>query len=369
VISLAAGSYGKVSVSSRNYASNVTIKAASATDPAHLDGLFVSKSSNISFSGLDLGRAAPADNPSWIQLNWIKDSSNIHLKNVHVHGSGDDDPTNDGIGVFIGRSTGVKVENSTFSDLYRGVAIQQSNATTVLSNYFETIRSDGVVAAAVNGLIVDGNSFTDFQPVLGDHADGIQLWNTGQTVGSSNVTIRNNVIAPGPFNGVEAQGVQGIFISNPGTLGYKNVNIQNNLIYTHGAWNGIMARGVSDLKIVKNTLLSQDDDSQEVWIRAEDSNTVTIQGNVAEDMALKNLTALVQSSNIDLSVTPTKRDLIPDPESPDTLKDLIIASYGFQLPASTTAAYATAVGDASDFYAPLTMTVAGFNLESFLALP
>lgn len=279
-IVLAAGDYGNVSIYNRNYASTVTIQTGNWTNRAHLDGLFVSKSSNITFKGLDLGRELVAgEAPEATQLNWIRDSSNIRLNAVSIHGSLDDDPTNDGVGMVVTRVTGFRVDYSNFSELFRGIYVQQSSNSTVLSNSFDVIRSDGIVAAANNGMLIDGNSFTDFRPVLGDHADGIQFWNTSQTVGSSNVTIRNNVIAPGQFSGVEGEGVQGIFVWDPGSLGYKNFVIQNNLIYTHGAWNGIAATGVTGLQITGNTLLSQSDDNKNVWIRAENSSSVLLKNN------------------------------------------------------------------------------------------
>jgi hypothetical protein len=366
-IVLASGNYGNVSIYNRNYASTVTIQTGNWTNRAHLDGLFVSNSKNITFKGLDLGRTLNAgETPEQTQLNWVRDSSNIRLNAVQIHGSRDDDPTNDGVGMVVTRVSGFRVDYSNFSELFRGIYVQQSSNSTILSNAFETIRSDGVVAAANNGMLIDGNSMTDFRPVLGDHADGIQFWNTSQTVGSSNVTIRNNVIAPGQFSGVEGEGVQGIFVWDPGTLGYKNFVIQNNLVYSHGAWNGISVNGVAGAQIVGNTLLSQSGDNKNLWVRAENSSSVTIRGNLVEDVLLKNVTGLIDSGNIDLSNTPALRSLIPNLDAPEMLGQLITPGYGFQLPAATnSAAYAELMADASASYTPRF----GLNLEAFTALP
>ena len=364
---LAAGNYGNVSIHNRNYASNVTVQTGNWTNRAHLDGLFVSNSKNITFKGLDLGRALKVgETPEQTQLNWVRDSSNIRLSSVQIHGSRDDDPTNDGIGMVVTRVTGFRADYSSFSELFRGIYVQQSSNSTILSNKFETIRSDGLVAAANNGMLIDANSMTDFRPVLGDHADGIQFWNTSQTVGSSNVTIRNNVIAPGRFGGAEGEGVQGIFVWDPGTLGYKNFVIQNNLIYSHGAWNGIAVNGVAGAQITGNTLLSQSYDTKNVWLRAENSSSVTLKGNLVEDVLLKNLTGLIDTGNIDLSNTPGLRSLIPNVDAPGTLSQLITPGTGFQLPAATnSASYAALMADASDFYTPRL----GINLDTFVALP
>ena len=283
-IMLAAGNYGNVSIYNRNYATNVTLQASSWSNRAHMDGLFVSKSSNLTFKGLDLGRALNAgESKEFTQLNWIRDSSNIRLNGVQIHGSRDNDPTNDGVGLVVSAVTGFRADYSNFSELFRGIFVQASTNTNLISNSFKTIRSDGILAAGDNGMMIDGNSMTDFRPIAGDHADGIQFWNTGQTIGSSNVTIRNNVIAPGATSGEGVGGVQGIFVWDPGTLGYKNFNIQNNLIYSHSAWNGLTVNGLHGGQITGNTLISQSGDPEYLWIRAENSSSLTLKGNVAED--------------------------------------------------------------------------------------
>lgn len=370
-ILLAPGNYGKVSIYNRNYASNVTIQTASTADRAHLDGLFVSNSKNLTFSGLDLGRGvAPGEVAVSTQLNWVRDSSNIRFTGVEIHGSEDNNPANDGMGMVATRVTGFRMDNSTFSELYRGLFVQQSSNAQILSNSFETIRSDGFMGAALNGATIADNSFTDFRPILGDHADAIQFWNTSQTVGSSNVTIRGNVIAPGQFGTVEVGNVQGIWIADPLTYGYKNFNISNNLIYTHGVWNGMGLYGGTTFTVANNTLLSQSGDREYVWMRAENMSGLTLKNNVAEDIILKNVTGLIQSNNIDLSNTPSFRSLIPDVDTPATLRDLIVTGAGFQAPTVTnTAAAATLSADAAPFYELQTAASRLMMMDAFVALP
>lgn len=368
-IVLASGDYGSVNISGRNYASTVTIQAQNFTNRAHLDGLFVDKSSNLTFSGLDVGRAVPAgQTPEWTQLNYVYDSSNIRMNGVQFHGSVDGNVANDGVGLVVTRVNGFTADYSTFHDLYRGAYVQQSTNVTIRSNSFDNIRSDGLTFGADRNVVIDGNSFTNFHPVLGDHADGIQFWNTSQTSGSANVTIRNNVIAPGQFSGVEGTGVQGIWISDAGPYGYQNFVIQNNLIYTHGAWNGIGVSGGSNFQILGNTLLSQSGDNKSVWIRGEDMTSLVIKDNVAEDIMLRNVNGLIQTHNIDLSEAPALRGLIPNVDHPRTLLDLSVAGYGYHLPPSSTSAAATTVlGDASQFFSP--QHASAMMFDHFTALP
>ncbi|MBA2920985.1 hypothetical protein GON01_15475, partial [Sphingomonas sp. MAH-20] len=206
---------------------------------AHFDGLTITGSKNVSLVGLDLGRALNAGEAYYTQLNAISGSTNISLDRVTIHGSQDGDPTNDGMGLMLRNNAGFSITNSTFTDLHRGIVAQSSTNTTIQDNSITRIQSDGIISIANDGLSIQGNHLGDFRPVLGDHADAIQFWNTGQTKGQSNITIKDNVIFQTYFSGVEGTGIQGIFISDPLSYGYQNVLIQNNAIYANDAYHGI----------------------------------------------------------------------------------------------------------------------------------
>jgi hypothetical protein len=332
-ILLAAGNYSSVSINGRNYASNVTVQVQSFQNPAHFDGLFVQNSKNLTFSGLDLGRSLASGEAEFTQLNWIKNSSNIKLSGVTVHGSLDNNPQNDGLGLVLTNVTGFNINNSKFTELYRGVATQQSANVTIQSSEFKTIRSDGLVNTAVDGIYIEGNKFSDFRPVLPDHADFIQFWNTGQTRGANNITIKNNVMMQPEFSGVEGTGVQGIFISDPLAYGFKNILIQNDLIYSNGAFNGITVNGGTGVQILDNTVVSKATDDKQFWIRLEATDKVRGEGNVADNITLvKNVTGLYQANNINFTVTPTLRSLLPNLNAPTSSADLSVAEAGYELP-------------------------------------
>ena len=345
-IVLASGNYGNVVINNRNYASAVTIEAASSTG-THFDGLNLQNSKNLTLANIDIGRGLGAAEPTYTALNLIKNATNIKLTGVNIHGSLDGNPLNDGLGLQLTNVTGLNISNSKFSELFRGVAVQQSANVTFQSNEFTMIRSDGAVVAAVDGVVFDKNSFTDFRPsaTLGDHADAIQFWNTGQTRGSSNITITDNVVMPGYFSGVSGSGVQGFFISDPLTYGYKNVLIQNNLIYSNGAYHGINVNGGTGVQIIGNTVVSSPNDTMRLWIRTGDSSNVTIKDNVTDDILLQNSTSVYQSHNTNFAVTPGDRALLTDLLAPDSPSDLIVANTGFQTPlAPTKAPVSDAVG-------------------------
>jgi hypothetical protein len=105
--------------------------------------------------------------------------------------------------------------------------------------------------------------------------------------------------------------------------------------------------------------MSSTDEGKVLWIRIEDSKSVVLQGNVAEDMILRNNT-ISQSNNIDLSETPNLRSLFADLKNPDSIFDLIIAGKGYQvassLPSGTPASVAPTIPLSDVAIAPVPQT-------------
>jgi Ca2+-binding RTX toxin-like protein len=332
-IVLADGNYGKVNVFNRNYASTVTIEAATPSG-AHIDGLFVAGSKNLNFIGLDVGRALNAGELTSTQLSWIKSSSNITLDGMHFHGSLDGNPKTDGVGLTVTSVTGFEVTNSKFDDLYRGLVLQKSTNATISNNEITTIRSDGIISAANDDLLIQGNHIGEFRPVAGDHADAIQFWNTGQTKGQTNITIKDNVIFQSYFSGVEGTGIQGIFMSDPLTYGYKNVLIENNLLYSNDAYNGIYVNGATDVQISDNSVLSKSSDGKTFWIKVQDSSHVALQDNLTDKIITQNVSDFTQSGNIDFTTNSAARSLLPNLPAPTGLLDLITANVGYHVPSA-----------------------------------
>jgi hypothetical protein len=389
-IILAAGDYGSVSITGRNYASNVTIQSGNWKNFAHFDGLQVTGSSNIMFNGLDMGRGREARDAEFTQINNVSRSTNIRFNGVNFHGDGKGDPTTDLVGLGIYDSRNVSVTNSDFDDLGRGIYVLRSNDTAVTGSNFHDIRLDGINVAATTGTSIHNNVFKDFHPVDGDHADAIQFWNTGQTQGQSNISIKNNVIWMPENYAPELDGVQGIWISDPGVYGYRNVAIENNIVYSNDRWNGISVFSGTNVQLLNNTVLSSSEEGKVLWIRVEDSRSVVMRGNVTEDMILRNNT-ITQSNNIDLSEAPGLRSLFADLRAPDSIFDLITPGVGYQapskppagtpvgnLPRALVAHDVTMVDVAPEAYAPIAYAPdvyeAGpirhaFMIDSFTALP
>lgn len=330
-IVLAAGDYGQVDITNRNYASNVTITSASKSNLAHFDGLTVIKSRNIVFDTLDMGRERGPRDAEFTPINHVRNGVNITFNAVKFHGDLEGGPVDDLMGLSIYDSANVKVTNSEFNDLVRGVYVLRSTNMQIDNNNFHDLRLDGVNVAATTGITLHNNVFKDFHPEPDDHADAIQFWNTGQTQGQSNISIKNNVIwFPEDYKHPLA-GVQGIWISDPGAYGYRNVTVENNLVYSNDRWNGISVIGGNNVKINNNTVLSSTDESKVLWIRVEDSASVTMRNNVVEDTVIRNNPGAVwRANNLDLSETPLLRRLFSDLRDPDSILDLITPGFGYQ---------------------------------------
>ncbi|GAO40125.1 hypothetical protein SCH01S_43_00260 [Sphingomonas changbaiensis NBRC 104936] len=342
-IVLAAGNYGTSYINDRNYSAGVTIKSASLSNRAHFDYLAISNSNNLRFEGLDVGHALRhGENPSSPYAR-VTDSDNIKMVGMSFHGSLDNHPANDGVGLNVTNSDHFQLMGSTFRDLYRGAYIQQASDVTVASNSFQMIRTDGLDFGAVNGAVVDKNSFTNFHPIAGDHADAIQFWLTGQPHGSSNIAITNNTIMQG-----SGTGMQGIFMSDPKAFGYNNVRIQNNLVYGNDQYHGIFLNGVHGAQVIGNTMLSKSTDHKMMWIDLHNGSNFTVRDNLAESIQVqRGATGVSMSHNATPATVGSFHALFPHLDAPTSVNDLITHGYGYQLPGSIStgiAPVATALG-------------------------
>jgi hypothetical protein len=346
-IVLADGNYGKVYVTNRAFASAVTIEAATPGTGAHLDGLFVAGTKNLNVVGLDIGRALNAGEPTYTQLSSISNSTNIKLSGVTIHGSLDGNPGNDGAGLTVTGVTGFSVSGSHFEELYRGIVLQKSTNSAIHDNEITMMRSDGIISVANDGLSIEGNHIGEFRPAIGDHADAIQFWNTGQTRGQSNITIKDNVIYQSFTSDVAGTGMQGIFISDPLTYGYKNVLIQNNLLYCNDLYNGIFLNGASGAQIIDNTVVSKANDGKNFWINLMNSDHVSLVHNISDKIIVaSNVTDFTQDGNVNLTTDAAARALL-NLTNPTGVGDLITADSGYQLPTSAPMApVSSALGNA-----------------------
>lgn len=276
VLRLAPGAYGQISIAGRVFPAAVTLVSRDPARPARLDGVAVSASANLVFRQLDLGRALAPGEPDFTQLSTVTDSRSVRFDRVFFHGSRDGTPANDAWGLYVVGSTGIEIAGSRFEELMRAYIFDRSSDIAVIGNSFRLIRSDAGDFAAVDRVVVRGNSYRDFMPRADDHPDAIQFWTNGQQRGSSDILIEDNVIMQG-----DGVGPQGIFIRDEQKrYPYRNLVIRNNLIYTEDQWEGISVEGAEDVEISGNSVLSPLDRQKQAWIRLENVGRATVTGNV-----------------------------------------------------------------------------------------
>jgi cell division septation protein DedD len=275
---LAAGSYN-LKLYNKSFSSPVTVTSLDSGNPARIGATTLSNVSNLTLKNLELGFSLPAgaqtEGPSMVKATG---GGNIVVDGCYIHGSLDNNPSNDGFGVWFNSVDGVTVTNNKFEQLGRGGQFFGVSNLTVSNNDVREIRTDGFDFSGVDHVAIEKNYFTNFRPVSGDHPDAIQFQTAGSTSSSTDVVIRNNVIETG-----SGGGMQGIFMRDEaGTLPYKRVSIENNIVIGKNMPNGITVSHGENVTLRNNTVISPTDDANPVWIRIESVTGLNASGNVAD---------------------------------------------------------------------------------------
>jgi Ca2+-binding RTX toxin-like protein len=240
-ILLASGTYAGVAATDLHFADGVTVTAAQGAH-AVLTSLTVKASSGLTFTGLEFY----AD-PSGVQNPFLvrSGSTDIHFDHLNVHGSLDGNPQDDVQGMLIRDSSNVSVTNSEFQQLWTGLAHQNMQGATVSGNSFHDIRMDAVRGGGSSFVTISGNTFTNFDPVTGDHADAIQFWSL--TAPAHDITIAGNLIERG-----DGAVMQGVFMRDGGGgMPFENVAITGN--YLAGtSYNGVEVQGGEHVTVAGN---------------------------------------------------------------------------------------------------------------------
>lgn len=287
-IYLESGTYSGLSIQNVAIAGNVTITSKDPGDPAVLTGLNMKASSGLTFANLEF---APPEGGHFAYL--VTGSKNITFTGLDVHGSMNDNPGNDSSGIAIRSSENIRIENSEFQQLVRGVTVSGSKGVVVEGNKFHDLRHDGMTVSDTSDIQILNNHLSDFYPQTGDHPDAIQFLTTNTTKASENIVISGNVILRG-----DGSAMQGIFLKDEvGSLPYKNVVISENLLIGTG-YNGIMVLHGEDLKITGNEVVSYEGKTNLSWIRLENTDGVVLQDNEAAHYSFGVVKGLTQIDNI-----------------------------------------------------------------------
>lgn len=309
-IRLAAGNYGDLNLRARAFPEGLKI-VGEEDGKAVFNTIALTDVANLTFRNIVIGRALAAGEPNWVKFANVIRATNITFDKVAFRGSMDANPLNDGGGLGVRASDKITVVASTFEQLYMGLAMDASRDIVVEGNRFHDLRNDGMNFAGVTNVALRSNFFTDFYPLIkadgsGDHPDAIQFFTAGAKKASQDIVITSNVILQG--NG---SGSQGIFLTDQvGGLPFRNVRIENNLIYVR-SWNGIMVGGGVNISINNNTTISPTDDAVFLRIRLQNIEGISLANNVVDEFTFEIAPpALVNS--LELRYNAAARSQIPN---------------------------------------------------------
>jgi Ca2+-binding RTX toxin-like protein len=285
VILLAPGNYGEVRIQNLPLSvGDVTVASQDPDHPAVIQFLSIRNSQGLTFADLEIAPVGLGHGAR------ITDSTNIRLENIEFHGDVNA-LSPEGAGAYVERSTNVTIADSDFHHLGAGIGHSGNNGLTIANNDFRVIRADGVIGADSNNVTISGNHFTDFYPMVGDHPDAIQFFQTSGAV-TTNVTVTDNVFVRGA-----GEKIQGIFMT--AGAGYQNMVISGNAMFG-GMYHGITVAKVTDLLITDNLVVGYQD--MVSWILVQNSTNVTVTDNQSTAITLTgpltNNTNVVQSGNI-----------------------------------------------------------------------
>lgn len=288
VIYLEAGTYSNIAIRNLAVDGNVTITSKDPGNPATITNINITGSEGFTFKNLEF---APNEGGQFAYL--VNSSKNITFSNLDVHGSLNGNPQGDSSGISVLKSSNIRIEDSEFHELRRGVGVGGSKDVVIEGNKFHVLQTDGVMVSDTKNIQILDNSFSNFSPVADDHPDAIQFLTKGTTTSTENVVISGNIITRG-----EGSAMQGIFMRDEvGSLAYKNVTISDNILIGTG-YNGIMVGNGENLKITGNELFSYEGGTNKTWILIRGAKGVVADGNTAIQFGFDNVTNLTNSGNI-----------------------------------------------------------------------
>lgn len=275
VIQLAAGDYGELRIANRTRG-EITIRSGEAEDPAEFTSLTIASSSGVTIENLRFTRRPLKQAYGLLVVG----SQGVHVQNSEFAGPGTEGETRPLAAVMLRDSTGLAIRRSHFSRYRHGIALLNVGEVIIADNRFADLQTDGIRGGGASNIVIERNKFTNFHPAPKDHPDGIQLWSTQQTKSAHNIAIRDNLI----YRGTGAP-TQGIFVRDTfGQAPFENVSITNNIVLG-GLFNGITVAGVRQGKIFGNTVIPFPD--QDSRIRLEAANDTELAGNVAGRFVLR----------------------------------------------------------------------------------
>jgi hypothetical protein len=262
----APGAHGALSLADLNFDPPVTISGRGAV----LTGMDLQNIRGLSLVGLEFATACGSGRYPLIAYG----SRTLRFEGLNIHGD-----SNCWAGLLLRESADIVVTMSEIHHLANGVSRLNSSNVVISDNVFHDLSSDGVNGGGGSNIAVVHNRMTDFRPASGAHPDGIQFWTTGAPEPASHVLIQGNVIDRG--SGDLTTVAQGVFVElDSPDRRWSDVRVLDNVILG-GMYNGVFADGVDGLEVAGNTVTGFPD--MESWIRISPGNThVAVHDNAAQ---------------------------------------------------------------------------------------
>lgn len=284
------GRYDSFTLQNLSFSKPVILTSRDPKRPATLTGFKIRKVNGLTIKNVECEVVASNGMFSYS----ILDSQNIDLQQLDIHGSLNGDPGDDKSPIMIRGSRFIKISDSDFREVFHGISFLDSENVTISGNSFRMLRTDGIRGGGSSHLVIKGNVFTDFQPNPKDHPDGVQLWTTNTKAAARDILIEQNIMIRG-----SGAAIQGIFVRDTfNQFPFENLTIRNNLI-VGGMYNGIGIGGSKDA-IVENNIVAAFP-GQKSWIRVGIAQNMILSGNRATAYVLSDAAQVVQKANGNIS--------------------------------------------------------------------
>jgi hypothetical protein len=295
LILLMSGDHGAVQVLNMFNTDFITVAAAPGATPV-LDKLAVVSSAKWMFQGLTFsGMATTATgatktSPSSVGLvstgrgDWEGATNNIVFDAdtfetaASTNGWTNVDWINKpyGVGLWIAAPCTAAVSNH-FTNVLNGITVGSSQAL-VQGNTIDHFSNDGMDVIASN-VLIKNNSIKDGVNTTADpyHPDGIQGWSaaiTGGVATNTNVVIDGNIVVK--TGDPSVSWMQGISIFDGK---WDGLVIQNNVVDVN-TWNALTVYGVTNAKILNNTVIASNPNAAQSWIQVTKAKDGTPSANV-----------------------------------------------------------------------------------------
>lgn len=276
VVQMAPGVYGAIALTGVHLSAPATIRGTNPSVRPVIAAIDLHDVSGIVFSNLEIVYGA-TQAPSSTYAVYVFNGSDIVFDQMEILSAPDGVIGNDAEALFIRNSARVSVTNNMMHDVFRGVAVFDSDDVTIRRNIITGVGADGVVGRGVVRFKVLENYFADFALVdpVQQHPDAIQIWTRGAFRASRDVEIAGNIVRRGA-----GDPSQGILISGS-EYTTTDIMIERNII-EQSMGQGIALSNISNAIIRNNSVLPFDyvGDAPAIDIRSPMGN-VSVNANLA----------------------------------------------------------------------------------------